>query len=149
MKKQLLRLMLGLFALHTAAWAGLESLRRAEPVSQLHLTASSDGLLLYGRSHFGFSVFRAFPNWEIAQGYLHGRGLKLPQLAEVYSQGAPSAVIEDARSSPSYRITWQHKGAPRVLLTPDLESARNFLDYARYGGLQSSPVGYGIPVLNN
>jgi hypothetical protein len=142
--------MLGCFLAHSAAWAGLETLRSSEPISHLYLTASSEGLLLYGRSAYGFSVFRSFPNWEQAEGYLHSRGHKLPALAEVFSLGARDAAMETARSTASFRITWkQANGKPRVLLVPDLESAKNFLDYARYRGLEASPVGYGIPISRN
>lgn len=145
-----LKAILGLMGLHALIILACAHFRTQGPIQNLKITSSSGSLILFGHTKLGLNAYLQFETWNSLNEYLVENNLELPRLTEV-SKMPPHSIevtpISEMDGRPEYKILWSQNGNDRnVIHLPDLESAQVFRDYVYYNGLESSHLGFSLPL---
>jgi hypothetical protein len=116
-------------------------LSQSEPITDLRMGVSTQGLVIRGKNYAGLTRFRVFHDWNAALHYIEEHNHQMPEIVDVPAQAHWDAKLEGAK------IFWGAQGdSMKVLSTPSEEVAKNLLPFVRYNVIEASSMGFSLPL---
>lgn len=116
-------------------------LAKAEPISDLRMGFSEQGLVIKGNDSLGFTRFKVFNDWNSAVHYIENHYYEIPEILDVPAHPNLDAKLE------GNKITWNlHNPKHNSIHTNSEEIAKNLLPYVRYNVIEASSMGFSLPL---